>query len=76
MQRGYVRWFNDARGYGLIDCDETLTKVYVHFSDIDEDVRSLDSGAEVFFEVRQGPNGLYASHVHYEPQDLGADKLD
>jgi CspA family cold shock protein len=62
-ERGIVKWFNNAKGYGFIQ-RSTGEDVFVHFSAIDMNgYRSLDNGAEVEFEVKQGPKGLQAEHV-------------
>ncbi len=60
---GTVKWFNSAKGYGFIS-REGGEDVFVHFSAIQANgYRSLDEGAEVEFEVKQGPKGLQAENV-------------
>ncbi|MDX1585033.1 MAG: cold-shock protein [Thermoanaerobaculia bacterium] len=60
---GNVKWFNDAKGFGFITT-ETGEDVFVHFSAIQgEGFKSLQEGAEVTFEVTEGPKGLQASNV-------------
>jgi cold shock protein len=62
-ERGIVKWFNNAKGYGFIQ-RSTGEDVFVHFSAIDMNgYRSLDNGVEVEFEVKQGPKGLQAENV-------------
>ena len=62
-QTGTVKWFNDAKGFGFITT-EGGEDVFVHFSAIQgSDFRSLAEGAQVEFEVTQGPKGLQASNV-------------
>ncbi|MBM3813406.1 MAG: cold shock domain-containing protein [Acidimicrobiia bacterium] len=62
-EKGVVKWFNNAKGYGFIQ-RSTGEDVFVHFSAIDMNgYRSLDNGAEVEFEVKQGPKGLQAENV-------------
>jgi len=62
-EQGTVKWFNAAKGYGFIQ-RQTGEDVFVHFSAIQADgYRSLDEGAAVEFEVRQGPKGLQAEDV-------------
>jgi CspA family cold shock protein len=62
-QSGTVKWFNDAKGFGFITT-EGGEDVFVHFSAIQgSDFRSLAEGAQVEFEVTQGPKGLQASDV-------------
>ena len=62
-ERGIVKWFNNAKGYGFIQ-RSTGEDVFVHFSAIAMNgYRTLDNGIEVEFEVRQGPKGLQAENV-------------
>jgi CspA family cold shock protein len=62
-ERGVVKWFNAAKGYGFIQ-RATGEDVFVHFSSIQmKGYRTLDNGAEVEFEVKQGPKGLQAENV-------------
>ena len=62
-EKGTVKWFNAAKGYGFIQ-RSSGDDVFVHFSAIQTNgYRSLDEGAEVEFEVKQGPKGLQAENV-------------
>lgn len=62
-EKGIVKWFNNAKGYGFIQ-RSTGEDVFVHFSAIDMNgYRTLDNGVEVEFEVKQGPKGLQAENV-------------
>jgi CspA family cold shock protein len=62
-EQGTVKWFNASKGYGFIQ-RESGDDVFVHFSAIKgEGYRSLEEGARVSFEVRQGPKGLQAAEV-------------
>jgi CspA family cold shock protein len=63
MERGTVKWFNDAKGYGFITRDGA-PDVFVHHTAIMvEGFRSLSEGEQVEFEVVQGPKGLQAANV-------------
>jgi CspA family cold shock protein len=58
-----VKWFNAAKGYGFIQ-RPSGDDVFVHFSAIQSNgYKSLDEGAAVEFEVKQGPKGLQAENV-------------
>jgi CspA family cold shock protein len=62
-EKGVVKWFNPAKGYGFIQ-RSTGEDVFVHYSAIEMDgYRSLDQGIEVEFDVKQGPKGLQAENV-------------
>jgi CspA family cold shock protein len=62
-EKGVVKWFNGAKGYGFIQ-RSTGEDVFVHFSAIQSDgYRSLNEGEAVEFELQQGPKGLNAIEV-------------
>ncbi len=62
-EKGVVKWFNPAKGYGFIQ-RSTGEDVFVHFSAIQMDgYRKLDQGVEVEFDLKQGPKGLQAENV-------------
>ncbi|HZP01646.1 MAG TPA: cold-shock protein [Terriglobia bacterium] len=62
-EQGTVKWFNASKGYGFIQ-RESGDDVFVHFTAIKgEGYRSLEEGAKVSFEVREGPKGLQAAEV-------------
>ena len=63
MEKGTVKWFNDAKGFGFIT-RENGPDVFVHHTAIQaEGFRSLSEGDQVEFEVMQGQKGLQASNV-------------
>lgn len=62
-QKGRVKWFNDAKGYGFIERDGG-DDVFVHFTAIQTDgFKTLAEGQEVEFEVNDGQKGPQASNV-------------
>ena len=63
MAKGKVKWFNEQRGFGIIESDNN-EEVFVHFSDIQsDDVKSLRENQEVEFEIIKGKEGLLAINV-------------
>ena len=62
-EKGTVKWFNGAKGYGFIQ-RSTGEDVFVHFSAIQESgYKSLNEGETVEFELTKGPKGLQAANV-------------
>lgn len=63
MEKGKVKWFNNAKGYGFIAQDNG-DDVFVHYSVIQQDgYRSLNAGEEVEFDLANSEKGLQASKV-------------
>jgi CspA family cold shock protein len=63
MATGKVKWFNDSKGFGFIECDDG-TDVFVHYRDIQGDgFKSLAEGESVTFDVVQGDKGPRAANV-------------
>lgn len=63
MEKGKVKWFNGAKGYGFIQ-RESGEDVFVHYKAIvGEGYRKLDEGDTVEFDVQDGPKGLQAVNV-------------
>lgn len=61
--KGVVKWFNDAKGFGFIQ-HENGKDVFVHFSTICTDgFKTLKDGEEVEYEFHEGPKGLQATRV-------------
>ena len=63
MEKGTVKWFNGAKGFGFISRADG-EDVFVHFRSIAGDgYKSLNEGDKVEFEVERGPKGLQAAKV-------------
>lgn len=63
QERGTVKWFNAAKGFGFIT-RENGEDVFVHFRSIQgKGHRSLGEGQAVIFSVAEGEKGLQAVDV-------------
>ena len=63
MEKGTVKWFNAAKGFGFI-ARTSGEDVFVHFKEIVGDgYKSLNEGDAVQFEVTTGPKGRQATKV-------------
>ncbi|GAB2585276.1 cold-shock protein [Dyella jejuensis] len=62
-EKGTVKWFNDAKGFGFIS-RENGPDVFVHFRAIQGNgFKSLKEGQKVEFKLVQGQKGLQADEV-------------
>lgn len=63
MERGIVKWFSNAKGYGFISYGDD-EEVFVHFTAIQTDgYKSLNKDEPVLFEIKEGARGLQAANV-------------
>ena len=62
---GRVKWFNNAKGYGFIEClDDSEQDIFVHYSAINIDgYKTLKQGEIVVFDLTQGSKGPSAANV-------------
>jgi len=62
--KGKVKWFDDRKGYGFIECQDG-NDVFVHHSAIQGSMeyKSLNEGQDVEFDITEGPKGKQASNV-------------
>ena len=63
MEKGTVKWFNGAKGFGFISRPGS-EDVFVHYRAIvGSGYKNLNEGDTVEFEVETGPKGLQATNV-------------
>lgn len=64
MATGLVKWFNDVKGFGFIQPAEGGDDVFAHFSAIQmEGFRTLKQGAQVTYDLIDGPKGRLAQNI-------------
>ncbi|AJC49258.1 cold shock domain-containing protein [Allofrancisella guangzhouensis] len=59
--QGTVKFFNDAKGFGFINCKSLSKDVFVHVSNIGNG--TLTDGQQVSFQVKDGNKGKEAYDV-------------
>ncbi len=60
MTNGTVKFFNNARGFGFIAPDDGGKDVFVHKSDLSDEITE---GDKVSYDVEEGEKGLNAINV-------------
>lgn len=64
MATGKVKWFNDHKGFGFIQEEQTGKDVFVHHTVIEsQGYRTLTDGETVDYEAESGDKGLKATRV-------------
>jgi CspA family cold shock protein len=63
MANGIVKWFNEKKGYGFIE-QEDSPDVFVHHSGINtEGFKTLNESEQVSLDIEQGQKGPAAVNV-------------
>ncbi len=60
MQKGTVKFFNEAKGFGFIVDSASGEEIFVHVSGLVDDIREGDI---VTFETARGKKGMNAVNV-------------
>jgi CspA family cold shock protein len=60
MNKGTVKFFNDAKGFGFITEEGSNKEHFVHISGLIDEIREND---RVEFELQEGKKGLNAVNV-------------
>lgn len=65
MRKGRVKWFNNEKGYGFIECGEDFSEdIFVHYSAIEsEGYKTLREGDIVEFTLIKTAKGNQAINV-------------
>ncbi|MFB6109480.1 MAG: cold-shock protein [Halodesulfurarchaeum sp.] len=61
MATGTVAFFNERKGYGFIESDESEEDVFFHMEDVGGP--DLEEGQEVEFEIEQADKGPRAKNL-------------
>ncbi|EZH75233.1 CspA family cold shock protein [Aquimarina sp. EL_43] len=60
MNKGTVKFFNDAKGFGFITEEDSNKEHFVHISGLIDEIRE---GDVVEFDLQEGKKGLNAVNV-------------
>ncbi len=60
MNKGTVKFFNEAKGFGFIVDEETGKEYFVHVTGLNDKITEKD---EVSFDIEEGRKGLNAVNV-------------
>jgi len=60
LRQGKIEYFNDAKGFGFIREDGTNEKIFVHVTELQDEVSEND---KVTYDVVRNPKGLNAVKV-------------
>jgi len=60
MNKGTVKFFNEAKGFGFIETEDSNKDHFVHATGLIDEIRD---GDHVEFELEEGKKGLAAVNV-------------
>lgn len=69
MTVGKVKWFNNAKGFGFVICDEHDEDLFAHYSSIQmEGYKTLKAGQAVEFDTVKADRGIHAVNIQVLPE--------
>lgn len=69
MPVGKVKWFNNAKGFGFVICDEHDEDLFAHYSSIQmEGYKTLKAGQPVEFDTVKADRGIHAVNIKVLPE--------
>ena len=64
MPVGKVKWFNNAKGFGFVVCDDHKEDLFAYFSTIQmEGYKTLKAGQDVEFDTVKSERGIHAVNI-------------
>ncbi len=70
MKKGKVKFFNTKKGFGFIQYDQEK-EIYVHHTALQgSQIKYLEEGQEVIFEIKQGRKGPEADKVRLNSNEI------
>jgi len=63
MERGVVKWFDEAKKFGFITSTISKKDIFVHATNIETLDRVLEPGDVVEYEIGEGAKGPEAKNV-------------
>ncbi|WP_108127022.1 cold shock domain-containing protein [Saccharospirillum mangrovi] len=75
MPVGKVKWFNNAKGFGFVVCDEHEEDLFAHYSSIQmEGYKTLKAGQAVEFDTVKAERGIHAVNIRVLPETAGTER--
>lgn len=69
MPVGKVKWFNNAKGFGFVICEDHDEDLFAHYSSIQmEGYKTLKAGQAVEFDTVKADRGIHAVNIQVLPE--------
>jgi CspA family cold shock protein len=64
---GIVKWYDDTKGFGFIQCEGHNRDIFVHKQQLDKsNVSSIQEGDRVTLVINEGVKGSFATNLAKE----------